>query len=286
MRHTICFAAAALFLFTHISAGQTTGPRYKTIELKDPGRIAGKVTWEGEIPKEAATEVPVSPAQQSGCRCRKVSVDRLKIDPKTKGLAECVVFIEKIEGGKPMPATGIDLMTGKPAVLDQIGCRYVPEVMVVTPGTQLLVTSSDNTPHNVNARMGADRLFNLQIPLKGAKAEGPETSVGTKPGVISLACNAGHPWMSGYIHVAAHPYYAVTDREGRFELRDVPPGRYKLVCWHGNWTPRLLRDTGGNVSEVQYSAPVEVTREVKVEPGKPAEVAFTLSIDSARPRKR
>jgi hypothetical protein len=158
--------------------------------------------------------------------------------------------------------------------------------MVVAPGTQLAITSSDNTAHNVNARMGVEQLFNLQFANKGTRLKDERTSVGSKPGVISLGCNAGHPWMSGYIHVVEHPYYTVTDSEGRFELKDVPPGKYKLIAWHPSWQPRVLRDGTGKVTEVQYGPSVEVSREVTLEAGADASVDFKFNADLAKTRRR
>jgi hypothetical protein len=276
------FATGGLLLAAASHAAPAAA--YQEVEIKDGGAIVGQVVWEGEVPREASTEVPVGIAQQAPCKCRKVSLDRLKVDEKSRGVADCVIYIEKIDAGKAMSPAGNDMTTGKQAVLDQIGCRYVPEVMVVPPGTQILITSSDNTSHNVNARMGAEQRFNLLITRKGAKEHGPRTSVGNKPGVISLACNAGHPWMSGYIHVAAHPYYAVTDNEGRFELKDVPPGEYKLICWHASWMPRLLRDPGGAVTEVQYARPIELTHEAVVKSAEPTRVHFKMNKAATKPK--
>ncbi len=50
--------------------------------------------------------------------------------------------------------------------------------------------------------------------------------------MYSNKCDAGHTWMSAYIWVSKHPYYAVTDKSGKFEIADVPPGTYKLKAWH------------------------------------------------------
>ena len=50
-----------------------------------------------------------------------------------------------------------------------------------------------------------------------------------------LRCNGGHAWMNAEMLVIAHPYYAVTEQSGRFELTDVPPGEYELVAWHEGW---------------------------------------------------
>jgi len=273
--------SALLVAILSTSLCAQTENSYKTIDVKDGGSITGQVIWQGDIPKEASTEVPVGITHQAACRCKKVSVDRLAIEEKTRGVADCVVYIQQIAAGKKMPAPGINLATGKEAVLDQIGCRYVPAVMIVPPRTELVITSSDSTSHNVNARLGAESRFNLLITRKGAKEHGPRTGVGSRPGVISLSCNAGHPWMSGYIHVVEHPYYALTDKEGRFELKDVPPGKYRLCCWHANWIPRLLRDPVGAVTEVQYGRPVGLTEGVEVVAGKSASLIFKLSSEAA-----
>jgi hypothetical protein len=59
--------------------------------------------------------------------------------------------------------------------------------------------------------------------------------------MVSVRCDL-HPWMQGWLGVLDHPYFAVTDAEGRFTLRDVPPGDYTLAVWHerlGTGTSRV-----------------------------------------------
>jgi hypothetical protein len=56
------------------------------------------------------------------------------------------------------------------------------------------------------------------------------------PGVVTLKCNGGHTWMNAEMMVVTHPYYAVTDESGKFELTNVPPGQYELVAWHEGWS--------------------------------------------------
>jgi len=57
----------------------------------------------------------------------------------------------------------------------------------------------------------------------------------TNAGVVNLRCNGGHVWMNAEMIVAPHPYYAVTDENGKFALTDVPPGQYEIVAWHEGW---------------------------------------------------
>src|SRR5207244_1875581 len=56
------------------------------------------------------------------------------------------------------------------------------------------------------------------------------------PGLVNIKCNGGHVWMNAEIMVAPHPYYAVADESGKFELTDVPPGEYEIVAWHEGWS--------------------------------------------------
>ncbi|MGA8618976.1 MAG: carboxypeptidase-like regulatory domain-containing protein [Candidatus Sulfotelmatobacter sp.] len=54
-------------------------------------------------------------------------------------------------------------------------------------------------------------------------------------GLVNLRCNGGRVWMNAEMMAVSHPYYAVTDLNGRFELTDVPPGDYEVVAWHEGW---------------------------------------------------
>jgi len=91
--------------------------------------------------------------------------------------------------------------------------------------------NSDAVLHNVHAVATGPTpatVFNLAMPFKGQKLPIPMR----KPGLMKLQCDAGHTWMSGYIYVFEHPYYAVTDEKGAFTIKDVPPGDYTVEMWH------------------------------------------------------
>ena len=52
-----------------------------------------------------------------------------------------------------------------------------------------------------------------------------------------VLCNV-HPWMRAWIFVFDHPYYAVTSRTGKFELKNLPPGTYTIEAWHETYRAR------------------------------------------------
>lgn len=257
---------------------RTRSPRYEAIEVTDGGSIVGRVIWKGAIPPEASKKVAI-PAEMSGhCGASQKLLSRLVIDPDHRGVKNVVVYLQDIAKGKPMPQPGTNIATGEKAVLNQIQCMYDPHVLVVGQRTTLAIASSDETPHNVNARMGTNQIFNLHFPKKGIRVEDPKrTNVGRKTGIITLRCNVGHYWMSGIVMVVSHPYYTVTNEAGEFKLEDVPPGKYEMVYWHESWKPRILKDAGGKVTEILYGRPRTRAEKIAIQAGWQTDVLFDLS---------
>jgi plastocyanin len=142
---------------------------------------------------------------------------------KDKMIANVVVSLKGATGTtKPTPDASVD----------QVGCRYTPHVQAVTVGTTLRLLNNDAVLHNVHGTQegsGAPlTVFNVAMPFKGQKLP----TVLRRPGPVKLRCDAGHTWMSAWVHVFDHPYFAVTDAKGRFTIKDVPPGKYTLQLWH------------------------------------------------------
>ncbi|MBH07195.1 MAG: hypothetical protein CMJ20_12860 [Phycisphaeraceae bacterium] len=112
------------------------------------------------------------------------------------------------------------------AVIDQTGCLYEPHVSGVMIGQKLHILNSDNTQHNVKAAVGRKTLFN-QASGEGSTIE----QVFKKSQDIVLKCDV-HSWMSAHVRVMDHPYFAVTQDDGTFEIRGLPPGDYEISTWH------------------------------------------------------
>lgn len=132
------------------------------------------------------------------------------------------VYIDGIPG-KAFPAPA------KPAVMDQKNLKFAPHVMVVLKGTTVNFLNSDSVGHNVfwPSISGNKKLaHNL-----GTWPQGQVKSFTfNDTGVASLLCNV-HPEMAGYIVIVGTPYFAVTDKNGEYEIKDVPPGKYTLTTW-------------------------------------------------------
>ena len=120
-------------------------------------------------------------------------------------------------------------------VVDQKKMEFIPRVVVVLQGTTVDFTNSDPVGHNVYwpSISGNKKLtHNLGTWPKGEK----KSFQFNDPGVASLLCNV-HPEMSGYVIVVTTPYFAVTDKEGNYEIKNVPAGKYTLKAWSEDGKP-------------------------------------------------
>ncbi len=186
------------------------------------GDITGKVTYAGPAPQASKVEVPAS---QKACG-QSIADESLQVGA-SGALRNAVVYLEEA------PA-GADRAPSK-QVLDQVGCRYTPHVLAMKVGDELEIVNSDAVLHNVNAGMA----FNYAFPMKGQK----KTVALKKAGLLRARCNAGHPWMSAYIHVLPHAFSAVTGEDGTFRIPGLPAGTYKLVTWHEKLGTRTAQVT-------------------------------------------
>ena len=171
-----------------------------------------------------------------------------------KGIADAVVFVQD-----PLPAT---VPRRAAQVVDQINKTFVPDLLPVVVGTLVHFPNHDQIHHHVYSFSPAKT---FELPLY--KGEDAAPVLFDKVGVVKIGCNI-HDWMSGIILVLPTPYFAVTDRDGKFTLSDLPSGSYALSAWHA-------------LSKVK---PEDATQTVRVNEAV-AQAAFTLPLSPARPRR-
>lgn len=151
---------------------------------------------------------------------------------------DAVVYIEKIPG-KTFPAPQ------NPVTLDQRNLTFVPHVLPVLVGTTVAFPNSDEVRHNVFSVSRTAR-FNL-----GTYPRGVVKHITFKePGVVALLCHV-HVEMSAYVVVVETPYFAVTQRDGSYTIKHVPPGKYVLKTWHERLKPQSKEVEVGAGSSAQ-----------------------------------
>src|SRR5262249_32821388 len=195
--------------------GTTTGSN-----SKGATQIFGRVWISGTLPPEislTATD-PVCGRLQNG----PVTSRHYVVTPDGR-LADVFVYIKRGLEGYQFPVS-----TNVP-VLDNIKCLFEPYVLGVQVGQKFAIKNSDPTLHNAHATARSNREFNVALA-----ANGPPTtrSFATPEVLVRIKCNV-HPWMFAYLGVVAHPFFAVTDKDGVFVLPpNLPSGTYTLAAYH------------------------------------------------------
>jgi len=244
--------------------------KYEVVEVTDGGTI--KVTCK-LTKKVEAFEFPLNKDQQ-GCGHAKMASERAVFDPTTLALKNCVVSLVEIAKGKDFE--GDMAQAQRQVILDQKGCQYVPHVMLVRAGSKVSVKNSDPVQHNAKSFFNsrATLQFNVMSSSNSLLEPSDETTL-KKAGNYIVACDI-HFWMTGYIRAVSHPYWAVTGDDGTATLTNVPPGTYKVACWHEGMLMSLEMN-GAEVSGYKFSNDFEEKpQDVTVAPGATADVAFTI----------
>jgi plastocyanin len=211
---------------------------YEAGTVSGGGTIEGKVIYNGPVPTRKI--IPNKDVEVCG-GIREEALVEVGPDNVVKNAA---VYLVEVAKGKAWPPAS------KPPELDNIKCRFVPDVQVI-PAGPLDVVNKDPVLHNTHGYYGKRTAFNMALPNEGQRIPTELTRAGT----VRIDCDA-HGWMEGWIYVVDNPYYAITGDDGKFSITDVPPGTYNLVAMQS------------------YTGPVQ--QSVTVASGKPTTLTIEL----------
>jgi plastocyanin len=158
-------------------------------------------------------------------------------------LRRSVVYLESAPRGAFEPSDA-----GR-AVMDQRNEAFVPHVLAITTGTSVDFPNSDAFYHNVFS-LSKSKRFDL-----GRYATGKSRTVRfDRPGIVRVFCDI-HSHMSAFILVFGHPFFAVTDAEGRYRIENVPPGTYGVIAWNegGSSDPAAVTVPDRGVIELDFT---------------------------------
>lgn len=235
------------------------GAKPKYVSKGDEGTITGKVSFDGPAPELKKIDMSQD-ANCAGSAGDKSADDVLVADGK---LANVFVYLK----GGPVDKNSFDTPSD-PVVLDQQGCRYHPRVLGIQTNQTLKVTNSDNTTHNIHPSPKTNQEWN-QMQAQGAPAI--EKKFARAETLIPVKCNQ-HPWMKANVGVLAHPYFAVSGKDGSYTIKNVPPGTYTLVFWH--------ETKGEQTQQVTVAAKESKTQDITYKAGATAQ-ATSLQIGPA-----
>lgn len=203
------------------------------------GSLSGRVKFQGGFSAPRITPIMVDTQV-----CGSQSVSRELVIAKNGGVKNAVISLKgPVIGARPFSSP-----EGR-FVMDQRVCRFEPHVQIVGAGMSLEVLNSDGILHNFHTASRVNPVVSkVQTPLMGKMT----LSFG-RPEIFQVRCDI-HPWMSAWIVVAEHPYYALSDEEGHFRLNDIPAGDYTLNLWHEvlGLQSKRVQVTEGNETKVVF----------------------------------
>ncbi|MEX2572185.1 MAG: carboxypeptidase regulatory-like domain-containing protein [Gemmatimonadota bacterium] len=231
------------------------------VQIDNPGTITGSVAFTGTAPTLETIDMRDEPVCSD--KHTEPPVQRTVVVNDNGTLSNVFVWVR--EGlTQSYPAQG------EAPVLDQDGCLYQPRVLGVVSGQPFEIHNSDAVLHNVNAQPDANRGFNISQPQEGMTSE---RSFSTAEVMVPVQCDV-HGWMTAYIGVVDHPYFAVTGGDGSFTIENLPPGDYVVEAWHeqyGTQTANVTVPPDGTV-EAPFTYDAAAARNAIVPLGTPIDL--------------
>jgi plastocyanin len=171
-------------------------------------------------------------------------LQQLVVADAAGNLANVFVNVEgTFKNAGPAPAT--------PVVIDQRGCVFTPRVIGARAGQPLQIRNSDALTHNAHGITANGNTFNVSQPQAGIAST---VALTHEERMLRIRCDI-HSWMTTWVGVMTHPYYAVSDTAGTFRIANVPAGRYTIHAWHERYGDQTLTVAvaPGQTAKVEFS---------------------------------
>lgn len=211
------------------------------------GDIKGSFVFDGEIP--AASKIKV---EKDAAVCGKHNLvdESLVVNAENRGIANIILYLYLGKKDKaPAVHESYKETEAAEVTFDNENCTFNPRVALLRTSQTLIIGNKDSVGHNTNMSV---LNFNPIVPAEGQlKKQFPKE----QRSPVEVSCNI-HPWMKGYVVVKDSPYFAVTDADGKFEIKNVPAGEWTFTVWH---------EKSGYVKEVNVGGKAEKWKKGRME---------------------
>jgi plastocyanin len=214
-------------------------PAGQKVDTATAGDVKGVAMLDGAAPKNEPIKMNADPVCVKQTAGSPQSQETFMVGKDGKSLGNVFVYVK--DGLSPDYSFDVPTESAK---IDQQNCRYHPHVFGMRVGQKLEIVNSDPTLHNIHAMPKANTEFNNGQPIQGMKMDHTFTA---KEVMVPFKCDV-HGWMNAYVGVLDHPFFAVTDEDGKFDIKGLPPGTYTIEAWH---------EKGGTVTQSVTVGPSE-----------------------------
>lgn len=191
-----------------------------------PTSVSGRAVFAGEEP--FPMDVPKTRKRAFHCKDTEVKHNAVRVSANG-GMADVLVRL-------PLGAAEVKMEIPPPARVVSRDCVFEPRMQGIVVGQKVSFENADPMMVNVQAKTGTRQVFNVGLPRGAA----PYEHAFDEPGFFVIQSSV-QPWMRAFIWVSDHPFVAVSDEKGAFEIRGVPDGDYTLEAWHSFWGKKTQR---------------------------------------------
>lgn len=196
-------------------------------EIKEGwGNLKGQFVYDGSPPTPAPLSIT---KDQEFCGKHNLVDESIVVNNENGGLANVVVYLyARRAQDAPEPHESYAETADARVVLDNNQCRFEPHVCLLRTSQTLVIKNSDTVGHNTNIATQSNASFNQTIPI-GSELEHQLSAAERRP--AKVGCNI-HPWMTGWVLPQETPYFAVSGKDGAFEINNLPSGKWTFQVWH------------------------------------------------------
>jgi hypothetical protein len=223
---TVAFGIVATFALL------TLAPTAPADDAKDWGTIKGQVVYGGATVPEPK-EITIDKDQGHCLEKGKLYSEDWVINKDNKGVRWVFVWLTtEPKSDKKLPVhPSLKDITVKEVELDQPRCQFIPHALGLREGQVLVAKNSSPVGHNVNYTGHPAKNPGKNLALAAGDSLKVDNLKADEKIPVTVACNI-HPWMKAYVRVFDHPYFVVTDADGKFEIKNAPAGDWRLKVWH------------------------------------------------------
>jgi len=198
-------------------AGQpaASAPAATPIDPATAATVSGTVKFDGTAPKPSKIDMSQDPACKGANEAENIVVE-------SGDLANVFVYVKDGLGNRTFD------VPKDAATLEQQGCKYHPHVLGVMAGQTIDIKNDDQTTHNIHPTPKDNREWNESQPPSSPAIE---KNFAREEIMLPVKCNQ-HPWMKMYVNVVKSPFFAVTDKSGKYQIKGLPPGDYTIAFVH------------------------------------------------------
>ena len=200
---------------------------YQEINVQNGGTIKGNTKMIGGMPYPRVYHLILFPNIDM---CAEVDTDdemnRVLDDFKVSdkgGLRDTIITLEHVDAGKPFNKEPINIVSEN--------CKFFPDVNIIRQGESFKIDNIDAVMHNSQVYQKERGKILLNIPIPAEEVSEGKVTFEKNYKIMQMICGM-HEFMQTWGYRVQNPYYFKTDKDGNFNIGDIPPGEYVVNAWH------------------------------------------------------